>query len=157
MRKIIFILCVPFISGCRNTEPAEETPDTAVSPVVVIDSTTTIGKKDDSIPQISGSCEKGREVGNLEQYSIKMKVGSSESDSISVRSDASCFNLEGCDHNILGKIKSGTIIYAQGPLKNSDFSAGLAYAFPVKDRNGNVCRGYLSYLNVEEMEAARNK
>ena len=78
-----------------------------------------------------------------------MKVGISKTNNVSVRSDAACFEIGACKHNILGKIPSGTIIYGQSLLKNNGGSAGIAYAFPVRDKNGNMCRGYLSYLNIE--------
>lgn len=153
---IFFLLAFFFVIRCNNSdnkvkvESKGETSDSIVS-------THVRENKNDSIPFISGSCENGREIGNLDQYSIKMKVGTSPTDSIHVRSDASCFEIKRCHHNILGKIKSGTIIYAQGPLKNRDFSAGIAYAFPVKDKNGNICRAYLSYLNVERIETTHIK
>jgi len=103
----------------------------------------------DSIPLISGSCVNGRQPGDLSQYRYKMKIGTSKTDSINVRSDAACFEIAHCDHNILGKIKSGTVVYTSNSLKNRGGSAGIAYAFLVRDANGDTCRAYLSYLNFE--------
>lgn len=156
--KILLVSTISLIAGCNNSdikepkESMEKELDALDSQEVYIDSIEVTQEKNDSIPLISGSCENGREIGDLDQYQIKMKIGSSPTDSISVRSDAACFEIKTCDHNILGKINSGTIIYAQGPLKNRGFSAGIAYAFPVKDQNGKMCRAYLSYLNVEEVK-----
>lgn len=113
-----------------------------------IDSVIVVDPKFDSIPLITGSCAEGRDVGEMSQYRIKMKIGTSSTGDISVRSDAACFEIGACNHNILGKIPSGTIIYAQGPLKNRGGSAGIAYAFPVRDKDDNICRGYMSYVNV---------
>ncbi|MCI5056351.1 MAG: hypothetical protein MRY83_09590 [Flavobacteriales bacterium] len=110
---------------------------------------------EDSIPLISGSCKKGRDIGDMSQYQTPMLVGTSKTGDISVRSNAACFEIASCSRNILGKIKSGTLIFTQGPLKNRAFSAGIAYAFPIQDDEGNVCRGYLSYLNVECIDTVK--
>ena len=152
--EILFVVLLLCIVGCNSSgnekaqAPKIQESDSDNSKLPA-DSLGTDREETDSIPLISGSCKEGREIGSLDQYSIRMKVGTSPTDSISVRSDASCFEIQSCGHNILGKIKSGTIVYAQGPLKNADYSAGIAYAFPVKDQDGNICRAYLSYLNVE--------
>ncbi len=116
---------------------AEDNNSTALSDVL------------DSISLISGSCSNGRAPGDRSQYRYKMIIGTSKTDSISVRSDAACFNIAHCDHNILGKIKSGTVVYTTNSLKNRGGSAGIAYAFLVRDANGDTCRAYLSYLNFE--------
>lgn len=152
----IIAVLVLFGMGCGNQPNHSDSKTSDTTNLASIDSTQIQEQENDSIPLISGSCENGREVGDMEQYTIKMRVGTSPTDSISVRSDASCFEIKSCGHNILGRIKSGTIIYAQGPLKNADYSAGIAYAFPVRDSKGNICRGYLSYLNVQPISMGSN-
>jgi len=105
----------------------------------------------DSIPLISGSCANDRPSGDgpVYQYRHKRIIGTSKTDSIRVKSDATCFQIKDCDHNVLGRIKSGTVVFTTDGLKNNGGSAGIAYAFLVRDVNGDTCRAYLSYLNFE--------
>lgn len=156
MKHLFFLISIVLLVGC-NSSGTTDNNDQGVETIksqnddTVKDSIQAVEK--DTIALITGSCENHREVGEMSQYRYKMKVGTSKSGDISVRSDAACFEIGACKHNIIGKIKSGTIIYCQGPLKNRGGSAGVAYAFPVKDKDGNMCRGYLSYLNVENMSS----
>ena len=158
IRFQILIILAFFCLGCSSVENDQENEmsDNNVLDTIPVSTSNQIeNTKFDSIPTISGSCENGREIGDLKYYQVKMKVGKSSSDSINVRSNAASFEHGNLD-NVLGKIKSGTIVFVQGPLKNRAFSAGVGYSFPVKDKNGNICKGYLSYLNLEEIETTPN-
>jgi hypothetical protein len=151
MKLIINSLLILTLLSCNSKE--NEKKKNKEQPIVTKDLSSNdsiISIQNDSVPLISGSCKNGREIGNKSQYQFKMTVGSSETDSISVRSDAACFEIAHCDHNILGKIKSGTIVYTTSSLKNRGGSAGIAYAFLVRDQNGDTCRAYMSYMNFEE-------
>jgi hypothetical protein len=42
----------------------------------------------------------------------------------------------------------GSYVWAEGPLKDDDASAGVGWAVPVRDLNGKDCRAYVSSLVV---------
>lgn len=149
------VLILASISCDSNNPIGNESPESIKKDSLLVeeseqDSLIEIPILTDTVPLICGSCAEGRDPGEISQYQYEMTVGTSKTDSISVRSDAACFEIAHCEHNILGKIKSGTVVYTTSSLKNSGGSAGIAYAFLVRDKNGDTCRVYMSYLNFEE-------
>ncbi|HTF04600.1 MAG TPA: hypothetical protein VK826_11270 [Bacteroidia bacterium] len=63
---------------------------------------------------------------------------------VRVRTDASCFEVDSCFHNLLGTIKDDQWIWAQGPVKEKHYSVGHAFVICVKDAKGKYVKGYLS-------------
>jgi hypothetical protein len=63
---------------------------------------------------------------------------------VRVRTDASCFEVDSCFHNLLGTIKDDQWVWAQGPVKEKHYSVGHAFVICVKDGNGKYVKGYLS-------------
>jgi hypothetical protein len=103
------------------------------------------------IATIHGDCSRGREIGNLKRYSIRLRAENNDLGYIHIRANAACFE-EGRKANILGTVPCGTILYGYGPLKNADYSAGIAYAVAVQDENGNKCKGYVSFTVIEFLD-----
>lgn len=48
--------------------------------------------------------------------------------------------------NVIGTISAGVRLLGDGPLKDSEVSAGVGYAIAVADSSGRRCRGYVSLL-----------
>jgi hypothetical protein len=86
-------------------------------------------------------CSKGRPLGDIRVYNNLIQVGQTGADSIRVRSSPKWYADD--SSNILGMIKSGSIIPAWGPMKAIP-SHGLGYIIPLLDTKGNECRGYIS-------------
>ena len=100
--------------------------------------------------KVDGSCESCREVGDTTFYNKKLRIKINSLGFVRARKDASCFEVSVCDENIIGNAPDDITVYGHGPLKNADFSAGIAYAVIVEDTSGKRCRGYLSYTVLEE-------
>lgn len=69
---------------------------------------------------------------------------------VRVRSDASCFEVEQCLHNLLGTIPHDQWVWAYGPVKHKYGSAGLAYVICVRDSRGRLVNGYISATVVDQ-------
>lgn len=92
-----------------------------------------------------GSCEDCKETGDTSVYNTKINLKINSLGFVRVRKNAACFDVRVCDNNIIGNVPDDVMVYGQGPLKNADFSAGIAYAVIIEDTSGKRCRGYLSY------------
>lgn len=68
---------------------------------------------------------------------------------VRVRSDASCFEVDSCFHNLLGTISDDQWLYAYGPVKHQYGSSGLAFVICVKDSKGRFVKGYISETVVD--------
>ncbi len=86
-------------------------------------------------------CSKGRPLGDIRVYNNLILIGQKGADSVRVRSSPKWYAEE--PSNILGKIKSGSVIPAWGPIKSIP-SNGVGYVIPLLDSNGNESRGYIS-------------
>jgi hypothetical protein len=104
-------------------------------------------RSSEKLTLIDGSCEQASSIGNLADYSIRVRAKSSDLGFIRIRSDAS-WSAEDTS-NVLGKIPSGTVLWAQGPLKNAEHSNGIGYAVAIRDKDGRVGRGYVSFTIIE--------
>lgn len=101
----------------------------------------------DGITLIDGSCADGNELGDVAQYTVRLRAKQNSIGFIRVRRDA-IWTLEDLS-NVLGTVPCGTLLWGQGPLKNAEYSAGVGYAVAVRDAQGRQCRGYVSYTVVE--------
>lgn len=68
---------------------------------------------------------------------------------VRVRSDASCFEVDSCFHNIIGTIPHDQWVWVIGPVKYKYASAGLAYVICVRDSKGRLVKGYISETVVD--------
>lgn len=101
-----------------------------------------------------GSCDGCKETGDISVYNIKIHIKINSLGFVRVRKNAACFDVSVCDDNIIGNLPDDVTVYGQGPLKNADFSAGIAYAVIIEDTSGKKCRGYLSYTVLGENTTA---
>ena len=100
---------------------------------------------------IHDTCKECREVGDTLLYRILVHIRKNNLGCVRVRKDASCFEVPNCEFNVVGKIKDDLWVYASGPLKNAEFSAGIAYAIIVKDLSSKFSRGYLSESVIDSI------
>ncbi|MCE5325160.1 MAG: hypothetical protein LLG01_01975 [Planctomycetaceae bacterium] len=96
---------------------------------------------------IDGSCVGGLPLGDLAEYSRRIKVPPNALGYVRIRSTLSWDADD--KSNMLGTVPCGTLLWAQGPLKNPDFGNAIGYAVAVRDRAGRSCRGYVSYTVVD--------
>ena len=89
-----------------------------------------------------------RPIGDLSRYSRLIRIRKSDSGFVRARADAQ-WDVEEL-RNVLGYLPAGLEVWAEGPLKNADVSAGIGFAVPVRDLIGNTCRAYLSATVIEE-------
>lgn len=149
-----FVLLVIAGSGCRAkpSTSAEKAPTATPSTGVVPTTLKATSSHGDKLTLIEGSCEGGRELGALADYSIRLRAKQGSLGFIRVRREAKwpAENLS----NVLGTVPCGTILWGQGPLKNADDdgSCGVGYAVAVRDSQGRQCRGYVSYTVVEVLD-----
>lgn len=101
----------------------------------------------DRVTLIEGSCEGGRELGDLSSYGVRLRAKPDSLGFIRVRREA-VWTLEDLS-NVLGTVPCGTILWGEGPLKNAEYSMGVGYAVAVRDSQCRQCRGYVSYTVVE--------
>ncbi len=104
-------------------------------------------RAEEAITLIDGSCEKARDLGDLAGYSLRVRSKEAKLGFVRVRSDASWFAED--KSNILGTVPTGTVMRAEGPLKNAEGSNGIGYAVAVRDKDGRTGRGYVSYTVVD--------
>ena len=89
-----------------------------------------------------------RPVGDLTRYSQLVWIRESEFGFVRARADAQWVADE--NRNVLGYLPADSYVWADGPVSNAAFSAGLGFAVPVRDLSGRTCRVYISHTVVEE-------
>lgn len=99
---------------------------------------------DSHIAVIHGSCAAGRSLGDISGYAIPLRAEQNNLGYIRIRSDACWRDL----NNVIGTVPCGTLLWAEGPLKDADEPGGIGYAVAVQDDQGHICRGYVSYTVV---------
>jgi len=150
----IFLAAALFAGGACNSTKAPSAHDggllsTKASPAVTtqdsLSSAASISK--DKLTLIEGNCVGGREIGDLSNYSFRLRAKSNTLGFIRVRRQA-IWDVEDTE-SVLGTVPCGTLLWGNGPLKNAEFSAGVGYAVPLRDAGGNQSRGYVSYTVVD--------
>ncbi len=99
-------------------------------------------RPDDRVVLIDGNCATGRPLGDLADYHIQLRAKQNTLGFIRIRSDAQWTR-------VLGTVPCGTILWGEGPLKDAEVSSGIAYAVAVRDKEGHICRGYVSLTVIE--------
>lgn len=69
---------------------------------------------------------------------------------VRVRSDASCFEVDNCFHNLIGTINHDQWLWAYGPVKYQYGSSGIAWVICVRDSKGRLVKGYISETVVDK-------
>jgi len=83
-----------------------------------------------------------RPVGDLAGYRALIQIVSVPNGFVRARASAEWpIDVRG---NVLGFLRTGSYVWAEGPLKNGSYSAGLGWAVPVRDLSGRECRAYVS-------------
>jgi hypothetical protein len=100
---------------------------------------------------LAGSCDGAEPLGPAEVYKHLVRAKENSLGIVRVRSNGRF--VAGEDENVLGEVKSGALLYAQGPIKNADYGKSKAYAVAVRDTKGKLCRGYVSTLYVDLVKA----
>jgi hypothetical protein len=100
---------------------------------------------------LAGSCDGAEPLGPAEAYKHLVRAKENTLGIVRVRSNGRF--IAGEDENVLGEVKSGVLLYAQGPLKSADYGKSKAYAVVVRDLKGKLCRGYVSTLYVDLVKA----
>lgn len=97
---------------------------------------------------VSGEMDSGgaRPVGDLTSYTTLIQIIAVPNGFARARANAIWDNDD--RRNVLGFLRAGSYVWAEGPLKNGEFSAGLGWAVPVRDLSGKECRAYLSHTVV---------
>ena len=99
-----------------------------------------------------GKCTKNNDIDSIDNKTFfQLKIRDNSLGYARIRSDATCFEPIHCNHNIMGTINCGLIVYGTGPLKSSRISAGIAYIIAIQDSLGNKCMGYVSSTVVEKL------
>jgi len=81
-------------------------------------------------------------VGDLTNYTSLIQINSAPNGFVRARASAEWpSDVRG---NVLGFLRTGSYVWAEGPLKNDGYSAGLGWAVPVRDLSGKECRAYVS-------------
>jgi len=153
---LVAILCVLGPAGCGSTRypPAEKDNASSTDAFPSTTSQTSVpaatSLPGDKPTLIEGSCEGGRELGDLSHYALRLRAKPNTLGFIRVRSWASWD--AGDLSNVLGTVPCGAILWGEGPLKNAEYSCGIGYAVAVRDSQGRRCRGYVSYTVVEVLD-----
>jgi len=105
-------------------------------------------RPEEKITLIDGSCAPARPLGDLADYSTRIRAMDSALGFIRIRSEA-IWSGEDLS-NVLGTVPSGTVLWAEGPLKNAEISMGIGYAVAIRDKDGRTGRGYVSRTVIEE-------
>lgn len=92
-----------------------------------------------------GTCSWGRAPGNPAIYRVRLRVRTTVSGTILVRSNAA-FD-PGDTSNILGELPSESVAFGDGPVHDSR-SDRRGWAIVVRGSTGRVCRGYVSDSSV---------
>ncbi len=99
---------------------------------------------------VEGSCAGAPPMGDLDAYRATHGVLIRSSPRIRVRS---CAVWPAADlRNVVGTLPAGHSVPLRGPLKHGAFSAGIGYAVPLEDEQGQRCRGYISATVLESIE-----
>ncbi len=150
MRTLI-LFCVIGIYSC--------TPDTNETKGVIYDSLdplrdslqqTLIAKDTIRISNIHNYNAECTLIEDTMQFRWPIHLAKNNLGFVRVRSDASCFEVDNCFHNLLGTIPHDQWVWSYGTVKYSYGSAGLAWVICVRDSKGQLVKGYISATVVDQ-------
>jgi hypothetical protein len=78
------------------------------------------------------------------QFRWPVHIAENELGYVRVRSDASCFEVDSCFHNLIGTIPHNQWVWSYGAVKYKYWSSGLAHVICIKDSKGRLVKGYIS-------------
>jgi hypothetical protein len=137
-----------FTFACGGSEEAAPAPKSAPASAA---SAPASAPGESLAAALDGSCDGAEPLGPAEAYKHLIRAKENTLGIVRVRSNGRF--VAGEDENVLGEVKSGALLHAQGPLKNADYGKSKAYAVVVRDPKGKLCRGYVSTLYVDLVKA----
>lgn len=84
------------------------------------------------------------------QFRWPIHIAKNELGFVRVRSDASCFEVDKCFHNLIGTIPDDQWVWSYGTVKHNYGSAGLAWVICIRDSKGRLVKGYISETVVDQ-------
>lgn len=84
------------------------------------------------------------------QFRWPIHIAKNDLGYVRVRSDASCFEVDSCFHNLIGTIPDNQWLWSYGTVKYKYWSSGLAWVICVKDSKGRLVKGYISATVVDQ-------
>ncbi len=150
MRFIIGIF-LALIVGCA--------PDSNESKQVIYDS---LGPYRDSIEAANNATDTVRisDINNYNkecsliedsmQFRWPIHIAKNDLGYVRVRSDASCFEVDSCFHNLIGTIPHDQWVWSYGTVKYKYWSSGLAWVICIRDSKGRLVKGYISETVVDQ-------
>jgi hypothetical protein len=124
-------------------------PGYVFAPMIILDQTLFHREKrgGEKTTLIDGSCEHARPLGGIRMYERRVQARNSSLGYIRIRSDATWSGVDA--PNLLGKVPAGSLLWAEGPLKDAKDPGGLCFAVAVRDKEGRFGRGYVSVSVVD--------
>jgi hypothetical protein len=150
MMRILFLLLIVAVSACQPDKPA--------SKGVIYDSLAPLrdsleaamNAKDtvrvSYINSFNNECEV---VSDSMQFRWPIHIAKNELGFVRVRSDASCFEVDSCFHNLIGTIPHDQWVWSYGTVKYKYWSSGLAWVICIRDSKGRLVKGYISETVVD--------
>mgnify|MGYP007084936065 CR=1 FL=1 len=87
-------------------------------------------------------------MGNITNYNHQIQLTEEKEGFVRVRKSPI---WSGTDKtNVIGRLKSGMVLPAWGPVKNRP-SYGIGFVVPLKDSEGKTCRGYISRTVIKQV------
>lgn len=151
MNNWITILAVLFFASCAD-ETAESKQVIYDSLAPLRDSIEAANNAHDTI-RISDINNYNAECSLIEdsmQFRWPIHIAKSELGFVRVRSDASCFEVDSCFHNLIGTIPDDQWLWSYGTVKYKYWSAGLAWVICIRDSKGRLVKGYISETVVDQ-------
>jgi hypothetical protein len=149
MKHLLFFLLIALVS-C--TEPGTESKGVIYDSLEPLRDSLEAARNDKDTLRVVPINNFNKECQTVEDtmaFRWPIHVAKNDLGYVRVRSDASCFEVDSCFHNLLGTIKDDQWMYAYGPVKYKFGSAGLAYVICVKDSKGRFVEGYISETVVD--------
>lgn len=84
------------------------------------------------------------------QFRWPIHIAKNDLGFVRVRSDASCFEVNSCFHNLIGTIPDDQWVWSYGTVKYKYWSAGLAWVICIRDSKGRLVKGYISETVVDK-------
>lgn len=155
MRNLRFIPCFVFpalllFTACMNDAPkSKQVIYDSFAPVR--DSIAAARKAKDTvrvsfIDNYNSECAL---AGDTMEFRWPIHIAKNDLGYVRVRSDASCFEVDSCFHNLIGTVPHDQWVRGYGPVKYKSWSAGLAWVICIRDAKGRLVKGYISQTVVD--------
>lgn len=84
------------------------------------------------------------------QFRWPIHIAKNDLGFVRVRSDASCFEVDSCFHNLIGTIPHDQWVWSYGTVKYKYWSSGLAWVICIRDSKDRLVKGYISETVVDQ-------